>query len=130
MTKKILTSYVLLTVLIFAASSVTQVEAAEVTGTLSSVSSSNTETGGNLSGTVSNDDGGGSSSGGSRSGGRRGGSSSSTPPPGAVLGISTTTTTTIYTPGFPNAGEGPDDAGIVSTLWSDIVSYLRNIITF
>lgn len=98
--------------------------ASEVTGTLSSDTSSNTQTTGSISGTVTSESGG-SSSGGSRR--SSGGDSVSNAPVGAVLGESISV---APTPSFPNAGFAPEDEPARATVWSTVVAFFRNLVSF
>lgn len=127
MTKTTFTSYfALLLLVVFGLAGPMSVQASEVTGTLSSDTSSGTQTSGNISGTVSSGSSGGSGGGVSRSSGSSGGSSSNRPS-GSVLGASTDNT---QTPGFPNAGFAPDHNGPAPTYWSTLISFLRSITPF
>lgn len=123
MTIKIFTSYTLFLLMAFAIVGTSTALASEVTGTLSSDTSVNSNPSGNISGTVSSASSGGSSSGGSRS---SGGSSSLNTPDGVVLGASTDTLTT---PGFPNAGFAPEDVQPTPTPWSMMISFIWNIMS-
>ncbi len=97
------------------------VQASEVTGILSSDATSNTQTSGNISGTVLSDSGG--SSGGSSSRGRGGSSSNS--PSGQVLGAADSTAT----PSFPNAGYAPEEVVTHETIWSTLVIFFKSVIS-
>ncbi len=123
MTKTIITSYATFLCIAIAMAGITTAHASEVTGTLSSNAANNT-TSGDISGTVT---GGGSSSGGSSSRGSGGGGGSSNRPSGAVLGA---TTLNAAAPSFPNAGVQPEEVPHRVTVWSIVVTFLRNIITF
>lgn len=152
MTKQILTSYgafIFMGILMFGAYTT---HASEVTGTLSSDASSNsqtsgkdlggsvssnqvttgdiegtvssdTETSGNIEGSVSSDSSGGGSS---SSGGSRG--SSSDRPDGSVLGEFIDNTSAA--PGFPNAGFATNETKVNMTIWSTIFTFIRNIAPF
>lgn len=123
---------------VLALTGMTTVQASEVTGTLSSNASSDSQTSGNIGGTVSSNPGttgnlegtvssgnGGSSSGGGGGGGRSG--SSSNAPSGAVLGESVINT---QAPSFPNAGVEPELSHANQSFWLRIMTLLRNIASF
>ena len=107
--------------------------ASEVTGTLSSDTIANAQTTGNLEGTVSSESRGGSSGSSGSSGGGSSrtdevsGASTSNTPTGTVFGAATENT---QTPGFPNAGVTPEQAPVYLTIWSTMVTFLRNIVSF
>lgn len=121
MTKTTTTGYIALVLLAGALIGVTAAQASEVTGTLSSDASNNTQTSGNISGTVSSAISGGSSGG----GGRNRSNNSSNEPLGEVLGASTDT----IAPGFPNAGFAPEGTQSATTLWARMTSFFFTIVT-
>lgn len=123
MTKTIITSYTLFLLMAVAVAGVSFAEASEVTGTLSSDTSANTNTSGNISGTVSSASGGGSSS----SGGGSSSGSLSNAPAGEVLGASTSNT---QTPSFPNAGFAPHEVNTTPSYWSVMITFFKNILSF
>lgn len=123
MTKTITTSYIALVLMAAALIGVTAAQASEVTGTLSSDASSNTQTSSNISGTVTSASSGGSSSSG---GGSNRSNNSSSEPSGEVLGASADN---LAAPGFPNAGFTPEKANSVSSLWSRMVSFFSTIVS-
>lgn len=126
MTTKIITSYVAILVLAIAMIGVTTAEASEVTGTLSSDSTTNnSDLNGNITGTVT----GNSSSGGGGGGSVIGGSNNlDNTPSGAVLGA--TDSTTVQTPGFPNAGTAPQVRSSGHSLWTTIMNLLKTVLPF
>ncbi len=126
MTKKIITSYATFLCMAIAMVGITTAHASEVTGTLSSDTSSDMGTTGNIGGTVESENGG-SSSGGSSRGSRGGSGSLANAPSGSVLAASTDTTPT---PGFPNAGALPDVGSVDQTLWSAVKTFFRNMFSF
>lgn len=122
MTKITATSYIAFLLMAGSLVGVTATQASEVTGTLSSDASSNTQTSGNISGTVTGE----SSGGGSSSGGRSNrNNNSSDEPSGEVLGASTDT----IVPGFPNAGFAPEGETPVPTLWSRMIIFFSTIVS-
>lgn len=129
MTKTVLTSYTTLLCMGLLIASTSLALASEVTGTLSSNSTSteNADTSnGSVSGTVTSERGSGGSS--SRGGSSRtGGSISSNEPTGAVLGQSTDN---LSTPGFPNAGTNPEVSSVEQPLWSTVVNFFKNLLPF
>lgn len=125
MTKTIITSYTLSLLMAFAVVGTSTALASEVTGTLSSDTSVNSGTSGNISGTVSSASGG-SSSGGSRGNGGNGGSSSNAPT-GEVLGASTSN---AQTPSFPNAGFAPHEVSTAPSHWSVMITFFKGMLSF
>lgn len=157
MTKKTIISHVTflsMAVMLTMAGAMT-VQASEVTGTLSSNASADSQTSGKVEGTVSDDsqtdgtlggtvtsdsttDGslegtvsngsgrsGGSSSGGSRSSATR--VTTSDEPAGAVLGAASDNT---LTPRFPNAGTPPLVSSVDQPLWSTVMNLFKNMFAF
>jgi hypothetical protein len=152
MTKKVLMNYVPALLVAFALIGVSFASASEVTGTLSSktstssvatgdiggtVSSSSLSTG-DIGGTVSSDgSGGGSSSGGTRSnsgsssGGGSGRSSADSAPDGAVLGA---TSDNVSAPSFPSTGSIAEEhtpfsfTGSVSMVFTSIMTFIANVL--
>jgi len=146
MTKKMITNYLMFAsmAILLAMTGVVTVHASEVTGTLSSDATNNPKSSGDIGGTVTNDNavsdgtltgtvssgssgGGGSSSSGTRTSSGGGGGSLSDTPSGSVLGESTLNT---QTPNFPNAGFAPEEETTRVTVWSTIVTFFKNIISF
>lgn len=121
MTKTTTISYISFLLIAGSLVGITAAQASEVTGTLSSDASSNTQESGNISGSVT----GGSSSGGGSSGGRSNrGNDAADEPSGEVLGASTD----AVVPGFPNAGFAPEEDMSDSTLWSRVITFFSRML--
>ncbi len=147
MTKQMTTSYIafLCVVMVMAVAGIMTVHASEVTGTLSSDTTSSSQTDGDIEGSVSNDSqtsgniagtvsggssgsSGGGSGGGSRiSAGGGGSDDSSDEPSGAVLGAATDNQ---QAPGFPNTGMKPSAGTANQSFWSGVTTFLRGIFSF
>lgn len=123
MTKAITINYTALLCTAVLLAGFTTAYASEVTGTLSSDTAATVPTG-SITGTVESS-GGGSSSGGSRS--SSGGSSLANAPSGATAGAVLGST---QTPGFPNAGVAPEEDSADQSLWSALMTFLRNTFSF
>lgn len=113
----------------------------ETNGSLTGSVSSGSQVSGNIGSSVSSNDsrggGGGGSlltgtvSSGSSGSGRSGGSvrgDSTDEPSESVLGTTIDNTRTI--PSFPNAGVEPNESSTHMTIWSTVVTFLRNIVSF
>jgi hypothetical protein len=110
MTKTTPIHYIVLMCLLitFTLIAVSTASASEVTGNLSSVASSNTQSTSTISDTVSSGNSGGST-----------GGSSTLAPSGSVLGVATTT------PNFPNAGNNPHRTSQAFGIWSKLITFFR-----
>jgi hypothetical protein len=131
MTKKTISIYPTFIVIAvaLAMSGAITASASEVTGTLSSDTSNDSGTTGTLGGTVSDNSSGsnGSNGGSSRSSRNNGSGTLLDAATGTVLGASTDN---VQAPRFPNAGFAPNERLPQRTVWSTLVGFLRNTISY